>query len=315
MAEINVTGTTNLDVTPESEQISIGGSSVDPGEQSAPVGAGGYHEISIPDELFTGEQSTQESDTEQAVTTESEEPAETQEAEQEVSDNESEQTETVSEPDEDDKYVYETEDGSRYSLDDIETWRKDSLNRHDWSKSNTEKAQQLADQRRAVEPLVQLIEKIKENGDFTETLQEAIEDEMGKEVGQLFQDSLTMENTELPNPYQDQLLEAEERLATIEAERELDNSLAQLQNTFSLTSEQADDVLAFAIKVHEDTDRLLTLEEAYKVMNFDKVKAEPVAEKPKPNVPVNITKNAGVKETASKPKTYADIDVASFFNQ
>ena len=315
MAEINVTGTTNLDVTPESEQISIGGSSVDPGEQSAPAGAGGYHEISIPDELFTGEQSTQESDTEQAVTTESEEPAETQEAEQEVSDNESEQTETVSEPDEDDKYVYETEDGSRYSLDDIETWRKDSLNRHDWSKSNTEKAQQLADQRRAVEPLVQLIEKIKENGDFTETLQEAIEDEMGKEAGQLFQDSLGMENTELPNPYQDQLLEAEERLATIEAERELDNSLVKLQNTFSLSSEQADEVLSFAIKVHEDTDRLLTLEEAYKVMNFDKVKAEPVAEKPKPNVPVNITKNAGVKETASKPKTYADIDVASFFNQ
>lgn len=314
MAEINVTGTTNLNVTPESEQITIG-SSVDPGEQSAPTKVGSYQKISIPDELFTGEQSTQESDTEQAVTTESEEPAETQEAEQEVSDNESEQTETVSEPDEDDKYVYETEDGSRYSLDDIETWRKDSLNRHDWSKSNTEKAQQLADQRRAVEPLVQFIEKIKENGDFTETLQEAIEDEMGKEVGQLFQDSLTMENTELPNPYQDQLLEAEERLATIEAERELDNSLVKLQNTFSLSSEQADEVLSFAIKVHEDTDRLLTLEEAYKVMNFDKVKAEPVAEKPKPNVPVNITKNAGVKETASKPKTYADIDVASFFNQ
>ena len=40
-----------------------------------------------------------------------------------------------------------------------------------------------------------------------------------------------------------------------------------------------------------------------------------LAEKPKPNVPVNITKNAGVKESASKPKTYADIDVASFFNQ
>ena len=315
MAEVNVTGTTNLNVTPESEQITIGNSSVEASEQVAPAGSGGYHEISIPDELFQ-EQSTQESDTEQAVTTESEEPAETQEAEQEVSDSEPEQTEAVSEPtDEDDKYVYETEDGSRYTLDDVETWRKDSLNRHDWSKSNTEKAQQLADQRRAVEPLVQLIEKIKENGDFTETLREAIEDEIGKEAGQLFQDSLSMENTELPNPYQDQLLEAEERLATIEAERELDNSLVQLQNTFSLTSEQADDVLAFAIKVHEDTDRLLTLEEAYKVMNFDKVKAEPVAEKPKPNVPVNITKNAGVKESASKPKTYADIDVASFFNQ
>jgi len=311
MAEINITGTNNLDVQPESEQIYVGNNPPAQMEGTEIPSTDNYDNISIPDELFSGEQSTQESDTEQAVTTESEQPAETQEAEQEVSDNEPEQTETVSEPDEDDKYVYETEDGSRYSLDDIETWRKDSLNRHDWSKSNTEKAQQLADQRRAVEPLVQLIEKIKENVDFTETLQEAIEDEMGTEAGQLFQDSLTMENTELPNPYQDQLLEAEERLATIEAERELDNSLVKLQNTFSLSSEQADEVLSFAIKVHEDTDRLLTLEEAYKVMNFDKAKAEPVVEKKKPSVPVNVTKN----ETSSKPKTYADIDVASFFNQ
>ena len=73
MAEVNVTGTTNLNVTPESEQITIGNSSVEASEQVAPAGSGGYHEISIPDELFQ-EQSTQESDTEQAVTTESEEP-------------------------------------------------------------------------------------------------------------------------------------------------------------------------------------------------------------------------------------------------
>ena len=78
MAEINVVGTTNLEVTPESEQIQVGNFSNDPQVGEDTSLNGDYDNLSIPDELFTGEQSTQESDTEQAVTTESTEPAETE---------------------------------------------------------------------------------------------------------------------------------------------------------------------------------------------------------------------------------------------
>ena len=163
------------------------------------------------------------------MTTESAEPAETEatnEEPQELSEDNEEQTETVSDsPDDESSFVFESEDGSRYTLSDIESWKQDADNRHDWSKSNTEKAQQLADQRRAVEPLVQLVEKIKESEDFSDTLMEAIEDELGKDAGQLFRQTLQMDNKDLPNPWEAELQQAQEQVAQMEAEKVLDQSI------------------------------------------------------------------------------------------
>lgn len=318
MAEINVVGTTNLEVTPESEQMLVGNFSNDPQVGEDTSLNGDYDNLSIPDELFTGEQSTQESDTEQAVTTESIEPAETEatnEEPQELSEGNEEQTETVSDsPDDESSFVFESEDGSRYTLSDIESWKQDADNRHDWSKSNTEKAQQLADQRRAVEPLVQLVEKIKESEDFSDTLMEAIEDELGKDAGQLFRQTLQMDNKDLPNPWEAELQQAQEQVAQMEAEKVLDQSIVDLRSQYSLSAEEADQVLEYAINTHENSGRLLTLDEAYKVMSFDKPKGEPEP-KPKPSVPVNVQKSVGVKsDKQEKITNYDDIDVASFFN-
>ena len=317
MAEMNITGTNNLDVQPESEQIYVGNNPPAQMEGTEIPSTDSYDNISIPGELF-GEQSTQESNTEQAVTTESEEPAETTETnepEQELSEGNEEQTDTVSDaPDDDSSFVYETEDGSRYTLSDIESWKQDADNRHSWNKSNTEKAQEVADQRRAVEPLVQLVDKIKESEDFSDTLMEAIEDELGKEAGQLFKQSLQMDNKDLPNPWESELKEAQEQVAQMEAQQVLDQSMADLKSTYSLNDKQTQEVLDYAIQKHEQDGRLLTLEEAYKVMNFDKPKEE-VKAKPKPSVPVNVQKNVGVKsDKQDKITSYDDIDVASFFN-
>jgi hypothetical protein len=317
MAEMNIVGTTNLEVTPESEQIQVGNFSTDPQVGEDTSLNGDYDNLSIPDELFTGEQSTQESDTEQAVTTESEEPAEpteTNEPNQELADSEQEQTDTVSETPDESSVVYESEDGSRYTLSDIESWKKDADNRHSWNKSNTEKAQEIADQRRAVEPLVQLVGKIKESEDFSDTLIEAIEDELGKDAGQLFRQTLQMDNKDLPNPWESELKEAQDKVAQMEAQNVLDQSMAELKSTYSLDDKQTQEVLDYAIERHEKDGRLLTLDEAYKVMNFDKPKEE-VKAKPKPSVPVNVQKNVGVKsDKQEKITNYDDIDVASFFN-
>jgi len=316
MSTVNVAGTTNLEVTPESEQIQVGNFSNDPMVGTDTPSTDSYDNISIPNELF-GEQS-EGSNTEQAVTTESIEPAETTETnepEQELSESEQEQTDTVSETPDESSVVYESEDGSRYTQSDIESWKKDADNRHEWNKSNTEKAQTVADQRRAVEPLVQLVEKIKESEDFSETLVEAIEDELGKEAGQLFKQSLQMDNKDLPNPYESELTETREKLAQMEAQNALDQSMAELKTTYSLDDKQSQEVLDYAIQKHEKDGRLLTLDEAYKVMNFDKPNAKEVTPKPKPSVPVNVQKNVGVKsDKQSKITSYDDIDVASFFN-
>ena len=317
MATMNVVGTTNLEVTPESEQIQVGNFSTDPQVGEDTSLNGDYDNLSIPDELFTGEQSTQESDTEQPVTTESKEPAEpteTNKPNQELADSEQEQTDTVSETPDESSVVYESEDGSRYTQSDIESWKKDADNRHSWNKSNTEKAQEIADQRRAVEPLVQLVEKIKESEDFSETLMEAIEDELGKDAGQLFKQTLQMDNKDLPNPWESELKEAQDKVAQMEAQNVLDQSMAELKSTYSLDDKQTQEVLDYAIERHEKDGRLLTLDEAYKVMNFDKPKEE-VKAKPKPSVPVNVQQNVGVKsDKQEKITNYDDIDVASFFN-
>lgn len=304
MSEINVAGTTNLEVTPESEQIQVGNFSGDPTVGEVQPSTDDYDNIPIPGELL-GEQSKQESNTEQAVTTESVEPAKTEEPnepQQELSDSEEETS------------YYETEDGEQFTVEDIESWKKDADNRHEWSKSNTEKAQEVADQRRAVEPLVQLVEQLNKSEEFRDTLKEAIEDELGEEAGQLFEQSLKMENKDLPNPFESELTEAKEKVEMMEAEKVLDQSMSNLQAQYSLKSEQVQEVLDYAINAHEETGRLLTLEEAYKVMSFDKPKIEtPV--KAKPSVPVNVQKKVGVKsDKQSKITNYEDIDVATFFN-
>lgn len=304
MSEINVAGTTNLEVTPESEQIQVGNFSGDPTVGEIQPSTDDYDNIPIPGELL-GEQSEQESNTEQAVTTESVEPAETEEPnepQQELSDSEEETS------------YYETEDGEQFTVEDIESWKKDADNRHEWSKSNTEKAQEVADQRRAVEPLVQLVEQLNKSEEFKDTLKEAIEDELGEEAGQLFEQSLKMENKDLPNPFESELAEAKEKVEMMEAEKVLDQSMSNLQAQYSLKSEQVQEVLDYAINAHEESGRLLTLEEAYKVMSFDKPKVEtPV--KAKPSVPVNVQKKVGVKsDKQSKITNYEDIDVATFFN-
>lgn len=304
MSKINVVGTTNLEVTPESEQIQVGNFSGDPTVGEIQPSTDDYDNIPIPGELL-GEQSEQESNTEQAVTTESVEPAETEEPnepQQELSDSEEETS------------YYETEDGEQFTVEDIESWKKDADNRHEWSKSNTEKAQEVADQRRAVEPLVQLVEQLNKSEEFKDTLKEAIEDELGEEAGQLFEQSLKMENKDLPNPFESELTEAREKVEMMEAEKVLDQSMSNLQTQYSLKSEQVQEVLDYAINAHEESGRLLTLEEAYKVMSFDKPKVEtPV--KAKPSVPVNVQKKVGVKsDKQSKITNYEDIDVATFFN-
>ena len=73
MARMNIVGTTDVEYTPESEQITVGNFSTDTNaELTENVGNSDYGNISIPGELLgeePQEQSTQEEITEQAETT------------------------------------------------------------------------------------------------------------------------------------------------------------------------------------------------------------------------------------------------------
>jgi len=67
--------------------------------------------------------------------------------------------------------VYELEmNGQTYTLDDIASWKKDSDNKSEWSKSNTEKAQKIAG-------VGKFLNKFKEDSDFQEHIKMYFDDE------------------------------------------------------------------------------------------------------------------------------------------
>tara|TARA_Y100001963_G_scaffold68984_1_gene96104 strand:- start:13459 stop:14343 length:885 start_codon:yes stop_codon:yes gene_type:complete len=67
--------------------------------------------------------------------------------------------------------VYELEmNGQTYTLDDIASWKKDADNKAEWSKSNTEKAQQIAG-------VGKFLNKFKEDSDFQEHMKMYFDDE------------------------------------------------------------------------------------------------------------------------------------------
>jgi len=326
MPEVHIAGTQNLNVSDPAKELVVGNYQVAPENQndkeltsdpqvqemsSTATFAQDYDKISIPDELFQEQSKGNES--KPAETTVSPESAteESIDATNDESSSGDEQSLTDSNADKT-PVLYTSKDGSEYTEDDIVSWKKDAENKQNWSKSNTEKAQEVADQRKAVEPFVQLISSLNKSEEFTDTLFEAIEDELGKDAGQLFKESLKMDNKDLPNPWEAELADAKDQLVRMESERALDKSMTDLQAQFNISEVDAQRVLDHAIKTHEETGRLLTLEESYKVMNFDRVKPEP---KKKPSVPVNVKKNVGIKADVKKrPASYDEIDISSFFN-
>ena len=312
MSELKVAGTNVINVEDPSDTVIVGNMAIDPETQASGSKVDeyspgdGYEKIEIPDSLVYGEQPDQE--TEQAVTTESQDKATT------VSEQKGE-TETVSD---DSEIVYKSEDGTEHTATDIETWKTDSVNRSEWQKSNTEKAQEISEARKSVEPFMKLMEKFRESDEFADTVKEAVIDELGDEAGQLFEQSLEMKDMDKSEEPEttvepEEVSELKAKNRQLENEMKLGNQLSELMNKHGLNDKEVDSVLSFAVGHQEKTGTLLSPEDAYKVMNFDKVKS---GSKNKPSVPVNVKKGVGVKSNSSKKSftSYEDIDINGFFN-
>ena len=193
-----------------------------------------------------------------------------------------------------------------------------SVNRSEWQKSNTEKAQEISEARKSVEPFMKLMEKFRESDEFADTVKEAVIDELGDEAGQLFEQSLEMKDMDKSEEPEttvepEEVSELKAKNRQLENEMKLGNQLSELMNKHGLNDKEVDSVLSFAVGHQEKTGTLLSPEDAYKVMNFDKVKS---GSKNKPSVPVNVKKGVGVKSNSSKKSftSYEDIDINGFFN-
>jgi len=169
-------------------------------------------------------------------------------------------------------------DGQKYNLDDIANWKKDADNKSEWSKSNTEKAQQIAG-------VGKFLNKFKDDSDFQEHMKMYFDDE--KEF-----DSFGLLNADVPKVDEEQVEvnPFEERLNTLETaeyDRVLNSRTENLDVELSDLEKQYPDILGNEEQVLEfldfsernsaryrDSNGNVSLNDMFKEYSFDYLQQE-----------------------------------------
>jgi|GEM_PF-5636569 len=211
-------------------------------------------------------------------------------------------------------------DGKSYGYNDLVEAVKGNLRMQDYTK----KTMDLADERKAVQNIVDFLNVLKDNKDVISTLQETVEDELGKDAAKAFEKIVNRELWD--NPYESDLNTARARIDELEGEKQLDKEAKDLQKVNKLTDEQTSEVINFAIKKFEENGIALSLADAFKLMDYDNVqksvkdaeqKAKDAAEKnnkKKPPVPTLSTKTQGPRKIENQENSFENISVDHFKN-
>ena len=203
-----------------------------------------------------------------------------------------------------------------YTEVEMKKFIEDSVNKEDWKKVNTEKAQETAAERKAVEPIVQLIEKLKgKPAEAIQAVKEELIEVLGEEAKSIIDTAFNFDAGEYPNPYKKELDEEREKNAELEGEKAVDAALSKLAEDHKLSDAKKKEVHEFWLKKYNETGEVLEFEDAYKLMDYEtqKKKAE---EKKKPEIPKVPEKKAGAKNIESKPATsFEDIDISEAIRQ
>lgn len=270
-----------------------------------------YDDVTIEasDNLFgDSEEQPQDDVKESEQTTESAEPTtdETEAVEEEVVEE--------SEP----EYVFTDEDGGQFTIDEVNTWRKDSDNKKSWQQSNTQSAQELSDQRKAIQPMIDLAEKLNGKNDIVHTIKEYLKEEIGEDAEQLFEDSLSLDAEKVINPYAEENQSLKSELNDLKNQQNMEKMVKDFKTEFKVTDRQAEKVLDFAVDHFEKTQRALSLEEAHKILQSEKLEKElEKAKRKMPNPPTKVNKTQGAKDIAekrdpNKRMSYEDVDISGF---
>ena len=280
-----------------------------------------YNNIEITSDELAGLEISDETTESQASVNESAEtqPTETEESSEEVN-------ETVSEP-----QGIEI-DGEVYDQNTVMEWMKDSQNKTEWSKSNTQKAQDVAKWNK-------LVEKINGDDEFREHIKDYFFDD-NSEADKLglngkFPDLEVEPQAEAPNELEQRL----EALEEIESERLLDNRVDTLDtqltaleeaNPTILNDEGVKDFLQFTEDNAErfTVDGMPSLELAFKEWSYDAMQDQLAHfKKLAENKSRNDGKIVGTSEIGAKesktPKKYTsfkevsmdDPDIAKYFDE
>lgn len=201
-----------------------------------------------------------------------------------------------------------------YSENELNLALESLRNRNDWQRSNTQKAQEIADERRYLDGIVATIDNVLEDQELKDVLgadhqlYKAISEyEMSPEEEQ---EAITEAEQEVEN---DRLASLEEQVQFMEAEKSVDQEIAQLVNNHpELTTEDAiTEVLNVAV------EKNLNLEDAYIFANATvngesalkkAIESVKKAEELKSQPEVSVTNRGSSEEPIPLGKSYDDIE-------
>lgn len=191
-----------------------------------------------------------------------------------------------------------------YTIAEIEAWQKDSQNKDEWSKSNTQKAQELAELRKALEPAVAVIEALKkgEDDEDVETIVDALRDVVGSDrVDALLNFDASKE---VEHPAKNELAQMQEKYQQLDVEHKFMNEfVAFAEKHDGMTIKQARKVLSEAEERYNKSGVFLPLDNVYELMQAEKIKRENERLKNKVdplNTPASGKKAAAVPSAGGK---------------
>ena len=230
-------------------------------------------------------------------------------------------------------YVIEI-DGKDYDLSDIMEWQKDSQNKNDWNKSNTEKAQEIA-------RLGKLANKLKEDDSFRDHLKDYFDDDkdynsldieswVNSDYANEVDQSLGQEaSQEIPSELEQRL----ERLEDVDQERFIEQETQGLANNLESLEQKYPDLINEG-NVHEFLDFMIDneigdMEAGFRVWSYDAMseKMESLSKLDEnrqrntgkviseSEVGAKEVKSPKIKTTDWKEITMDDPDIAKYFNE
>ena len=207
--------------------------------------------------------------------------------------------------------------GEVYTVDQIKEFIDDSKNKDEWQRKNTQRSQDLAEQRKAIRAESEQWKSLRQDEELMDTVKDFVDDDHPLFKEESEEPELTESQDTEPSDQKVEALEAE--VIQMKAERQVEQEVATLTSQHPELAEEPkvlDQVLEVAVK-----QNLMDLEAAYKIVAFDAAEdsslKKALAKVEKANELKSIPETKGVtraERTAStkKPANYDEAREIAF---
>ena len=192
-------------------------------------------------------------------------------------------------------------DGKSYAVKQVNEALEALGNKSEWSKSMTQRDQELAAKRKSLHPVENLITTLQKHPDLIPDVRDAIVDEAGEEAGEALDKALEFKPDEYPNPHAEELEKSQSE--TMELRFEIEKR--DLAKEHKLSDKKVQEVVDFAVKEWEENKVSLTLKDAFIKMDYPNQVEK--AKKTTRIAPVPGKSTAAVATKKTEPEGAVDI--------